>query len=291
MPYNSNHIYEPLSFEELEYRLFVAYNLGLQSLGIPEVSFNIWRTSNAKHVYYTSLEISLNSEILTAGLQNQMVKSVSSLVLNVERGDTPLGLYNALMKVGCTDVAIRTPNTTVDATDPAYFKLALDYPETVTSKMIWDCLAENVGCGGFTDGGDIEYTDNLIYTTFTFNWKNFANTPLKVKLYIDYSTNTTINRITFDQVKANYVARFNEYYKAGANIEPAYLNDISYYPSLSYINSKFSVDDGVTWLDLNAVLESTYDTKYTVIETNINVYDPANPDPDETVANKKVKNG
>lgn len=275
MSYDENNIYNPKTFEELQNNYFNAYNLGLLARGLPTISFDIWKQSNIRNAFQTGLEVGLNNELLTGSLQNKTISAIVDKrdVLGVQQyGSTYLGLVNSFLNIGCTKVSLITPNYTPAPSEKGEIKVALEYPTTVTDQQIWSNFADNIGAGISTyenPTNNISFTDSIRYGSVVFNWTEFAQTPLFVNIYYKYSSNATTNLLSEDEIKANYIARYNDYYNAGANIEPAYINDVSYYPSLAYLQTEFSIDGGTTFLDRDAILVSGYNTEYKLDAANI----------------------
>lgn len=263
MGYNANGLYSPVDYDTLQNRLFEAYNEFLVLKGKNPIPFEAFADSNIKFAFETNLEIDLQSEILTGLIYESIITFLQSQQPDLQQkpyGSTTLGLQNAFESLdGMNKVVIDEPNRDSTLQTQGSYKIALDFDNTkVTDFILWSTFYNNSGCGIVTDG-DIEVSNaDFKGILRTYKYTGFTNTNLKVKLFYKYSLNFSGNKLSNDQIVANYIAHYNDIYQIGSYLEPAKYNDISFYPSLAYLNSQYSLDDGVTWLPLNEILPSNF---------------------------------
>lgn len=277
MAYNEDSIYVPRSYSELEQNLWLAYNLFLEQNGKNPITLQTFKNMNIKIANNTNLEFALQNDLLAGGLYDKMksyfLANKESLQSNPV-GSTVLGLTNALLALGFTEVAVFDPDSSTNNTIDGTIRIVI--PELnqagVNGRDLWDCIYKNKGAGVRTIGSvNITYNDdNNQSRTYSYDYIN-NNSPilLNVRLSYQYSTNYIGDRLTQDKILTNYINRFTEVVKVGQDIEPAYINDITYYPSLAFLDSEFSTDGGVIYLPKNEILTQGATVKYSVDNSSV----------------------
>lgn len=271
--YSDKGLYIPATYEELEQRRYNAYNTLLLSYNIPAISYEQYKTCNIKIGFETSQEIDLqnenNSGLLYTEILQYLINSYDKLLMQ-PYGCTTLGLTNALMKLdNVVAVSIDEPSRPNSTIDFANVEVALDTTGTIDTDQFFTSMITNLGCGIKSIGTNEVSGSDSNGALRVYYYSSFTNTPLQVRLFYTFDNNYYGNRLKNTDIVELYIEHFKTIYKAGFDILPAKMNDISFYPSLAYLNSQFSIDNGTTWLPLNEILSSLFNQKYDLDESTI----------------------
>ena len=125
--------------------------------------------------------------------------------------------------------------------------------------------------------GEIETTVTSPQTGIAsiVRWDKIILRRVTVALQYRYSLNSTINNLLESEMKSIYFTLWNDIVKIGRDIEPAVLNNILEYPSLSTMDSTFTVYDSggenPQVLGLNEIIGGIYTSKFTLDFDDISI--------------------
>lgn len=268
--YNNDSLYVPRTYEQLEQARYLAYNTFLLLSGKQEISYEQYRTSNIKIAFETATEIDLQSELVSGMLYGKITKyiqEIQALLQTEPFGCTDYGISNAFLSIdGITEVAIDQPDRPNTTMENGTYSIALDKAETVTDDVLFSTFLSNNGVGIKTIGESEVSGADRNGTQLTYAYTSFSDSTLKIKLFYKYDNNWYGNKLLADDIVERYKAHWEEVYKTGNDLKPAEFNDISYFPSLAYLDSQFSFDDGVTFEAKNKVKLSAFNERYTYVE-------------------------
>jgi hypothetical protein len=306
--YNKDNLYIPKNFEELEEELLEAYNEAFNSaLTMDQFRYtNIY----AIHLNTLQAQLQNENNIgLLYSKLLAFIKGKTDLEI-IPKGATYTGLYNSLKslkkpsgsKVDQTpaqsqviaqrlftlnqDNEVNNQNTTsltslINIADANSYpddhkngemSIVIDYDETPENNLIIaDCLANNAPVG-IQMLGDIK--QNWVSKEgmeFTFRWQKWQVINIKVKLFYQYDSRYYGEKLSTSQIQNIYYNNFNRLYKAGGDLIPSILNDIYYYPGLSYLNSQITIIKGgeittnnTKALSINQTIKGTYNQRFNI---------------------------
>lgn len=271
--YSDTGFFIPPTKEEIVQVQFNLYNAFLLSVGIPEISYEQFKTCNIQILLETIQEYDLQSGNTLGLFYPKIVNYVQSVATALQLkpyGCTTVGLYNSLIELeGVNGVSIDEPNRLDSSIDYATMEVAIDgNPDT---NDLFQVFLYGVGGGVVTigdksvTGGDENGQSRIYY------YSDFTSTDLQVKLFFKYDDNYYGNRPQELEIIDLYIQHWKDVYKVGNNLLPAKFNDISYYDGLAYLDSQFSIDGGTTWLTRNEILLSDFNQKYILDEDSITI--------------------
>jgi hypothetical protein len=161
-----------------------------------------------------------------------------------------------------------------EESDAGHIYLAVDVDNTAdnyeeTKKKIFSLLHQNMGAGLFYEGTE---TGTVVATngqSFDYAFELPTVTPLKVKIDVTVSDNTTRMVETTSAIKEKFLKNFAELYRLGFDFEPSIYLCRDDLPFASLIKISYATNGSYS----TDILKATFDEKITVdaddIEVNI----------------------
>ncbi len=266
--FNEEGLYIPSTPEEIWQEITDSYNKNHgTNFSAEELKF-----SNVANVLNIVQQAKVQMETSLALMTDQMISFARNKEIKASfSGNSGLGLEGALKQLDFIkniNVVDINSDSNIQQGSRSIF---IDYDRTpLNDRNIARTLVRFAGDGIFYNG-DIKVTIGSIITgnPVVTAWSKSVDKALKVKLTYKYSNSYYGNILSPDEIKDIYLKRFNEVYKFGNELEPATLNDISYYPGCSYVNSQFSIDAGETYKPINEILKLNNEEKATLVLENI----------------------
>lgn len=161
------------------------------------------------------------------------------------------------------------------STDAGQIYLAVDVDSTAdnyatTKENILNALHQNMGAGLYYHGTETGSITASNGQQFTYAYELPTEQALKINIQVKISENSTLLVETPTAIKNKFLANFAELYRLGFDFEPqSFLCIDRDCPFASQITITYSTDGGSTYS--SGVLQSTYKTKYTIAESDVEV--------------------
>lgn len=179
----------------------------------------------------------------------QIIKDELGLVSSIKPVDTAAN-------AGLIYLAVDIDNTSADYAD--------------RKQQIFNLLHENMGAGLFYNGTETGSVTASNGQVFNYAFELPDEVPLKVKIQIRVSDNTTLFVETPAKIKEKFLANFAELYKLGYDFEPQiFLCRDRDLPFASEITISYSEDGGTTYE--TDIRDCAYNEKITIAPNDIEV--------------------
>lgn len=269
MTYTVTNGYSPRSYETILNECVQIVN---QEFGTSYTSQSFTGTNLWKYLYATIqglMTVENNIAELGVKLQDFIRTQNESLII-------PRSSYDGIMQIIKDELGLVSSIKRIEEeTEAGQIFLAIDINNTSDDyadrkAQIFKILHENMGAGLFYNGTETGQVTASNGQVFNYAFDLPAETPLKVKIKVRVSENSTLFVETPIEVKNKFLANFAKFYRLGYDFEPQiFLCRDRDLPFASEINISYSTDDGTEYK--TGILEAMYDEKFTIAPDDVEV--------------------
>lgn len=269
MTYTVTNGYSPRDYETI---LEECVSIVNKEFGTSYTSQSFTGTNLWKFLYATIqglMTVENNIAELGVKLQDYIRTQNESLII-------PRSSYDGIMQIIKDELGLVSSIKVIESADEAgQIFLAVDvnnasddYEER--KKSIFKILHENMGAGLFYNGTEKGQVTASNGQVFNYAFDLPSETPLKVKIQVKVSDNSTLFVQTPNEVKNKFIANFAKFYRLGFDFEPQiFLCRDRDLPFASEINISYSTDGGTEYK--TAVLEAMFNEKFTISTNDVEV--------------------
>lgn len=269
MTYTVTNGYSPRDYETI---LAECVEIVNKEFGTSYTSQSFTGTNLWKFLYTTIqglMTVENNIAELGVKLQDYIRTQNESLII-------PRSSYDGIMQIIKDELGLVSSIKVIDTAEEAgQIFLAVDVNNDSDDyadrkAQIFKILHENMGAGLFYNGTETGQVTASNGQVFNYAFDLPTETPLKVKIQVRVSENTTLFVETPNQVKNKFLANFAKFYRLGYDFEPqTYLSRDRDLPFASEINVSYSANGGTEYA--TAILEAMYDEKFTISPNDVEV--------------------
>lgn len=295
--YNNDNLFNPSTLDEIIELLYTRYNEYLETLET-SLTFEQFKQTNIYFLFVQVAQLLYNNDLQVGLLYDKLIQYLKDKkeLENQPKGSTFTGLYNSLLELKddtgtpIVDIInIGEINAYPNNFAPGQVGIALKYLDSEANKqLIADTIIYNLAAGIETVNSNGVGTDVIQNSTiqngqqFPIKWVVMEEVALKVKIYYKVNNNFNGQLPTAEEILNIYFNRFTDVrlYQPGKDLLPGSLNNTQFFnsensislqestPALAYIDTQFSIDDGVNYLPRNNIIAGEYN-KYYIIQNKI----------------------